>query len=426
MTRRPEVKTSPRIRPNAAALAWGTCALTLAAALALVILAIADPASSGPAHVGPTGPTAHDKVAGGYVPFAALAAIVFSAFAVVGAVVAARRPRNAVGWLFGAAALTWGLAVLVGGVYWSIAFGRPDPPALADWLAWFGNWNSIPGQVLLFTFVPLLFPTGSPPGPRWRAVGWTAAVAGAITVVSTALAPGPLVAADYPWIDNPIGIEGLGLGTVAQVTQGVALATGLPAIASLVVRYRRSSGVERLQLRWMAVAGCLLVLCAVGGGVASKWLGDGAGWGALLLGLLGLAGAVGVALLRYRLYDIDVVINRALVYATLTATLAGAYLGVVLLLQLALGGLTESSNLAVAGSTLAVAGLFRPARGRIQGTVDRRFYRRKYDAQRILARFGVTLRDEVALDSLSTELRGVVAETMQPAHVSLWLRETPR
>ena len=246
-----------------------------------------------------------------------------------------------------------------------------------------------------------------------------------MAVVSTALAPGPLKTADFPWIDNPVGVAGLGLGTVAQLSLLVSLAGALVAVASLVVRYRRSRGVERLQLRWVAAAGCVLVLSVgPGSALASAWISEGAGWAAILFGLLTMAGAVGVALLRYRLYDIDVVVNRALVYGALTATLAGIYLGTVLLLQLALNGVTGDSGLAVAASALAVAALFRPARARIQELVDRRFYRRKYDAGLTLAAFSAHLRDEVALDTVAAELRSVVMDTMQPAHVSLWLRET--
>jgi hypothetical protein len=410
----------PRVGPPA--LAWAVCALTVAVALGSLVLAIADPNSAGPDHLSPSGPTVNDTPEGGYVPYAALSAVVFSAFALVGAVVATRRPRNPVGWFFGAGALLWSLGVLSSGLYWHMAFGRPDAPTAADYVAWFGTWSFLPAFVLLLSLVPLLFPTGAPPSPRWRKVGWAAAVAGVVTTLSNALAPGPLETADFPWVDNPFGVEGLGLGTLADASFVGVGAAALAGIASLVVRYRRARGIERQQLRWVAGAACLLVVLTVGGDLASSWLGSGAGWAGTLLGLMCVAIAVAIALLRYRLYDLDVVINRALVYAGLTAMLAATYLASVLLLQLVLSGAAGDSGLAVAASTLAVAALFRPARARIQAAVDRRFFRRKYDAQRTLEAFSSRLRDEVDLRTLSSELNAVVRETLQPAHLSLWLR----
>ena len=203
-----------------------------------------------------------------------------------------------------------------------------------------------------------------------------------------------------------------------------AIAVGL-AGAAMIGRLRGSVGVLRQQLRWIALAaaaaGVVLVLNML------SWFLSIPVDPQLRMVVVGLvfAGfplAAGVAILRYRLYDIDIVVNRALVYGALTATLAGTYLASVLLLQFALSGVTGESGLAVAGSTLAVAGLFRPVRAHIQQAVDRRFYRQKYDAARTLERFGARLRDEVDLDALGDELRAVVAQTMQPAHVSLWLR----
>jgi hypothetical protein len=414
--------TSPS-RAGPSALAWAVCALTVAAALAALVLAIADPNSGGPAHVSRSGPTANDAPEGGYVPYAALSAVVFSGFAVVGAVVATRRPRNPVGWFFGAGALLWSLGVLSSGVYWHMAFGDPHPPAAADYVAWLGTWTFLPAFVLLLSLVPLLFPTGAPASRRWRAVAWTAAVAGGVATLSNALAPGPLDAADFPWVDNPFGIHGLGLRTLAAASFVLVAAAALAGVASLVVRFRRAHGIERQQLRWVAGAACLLVVFAVAGDAASSFLGSGAGWAGILLGLLCVAIAVAIALLRYRLYDLDVVVNRTLVYGALTAMLAVTYLASVLLLQLVLDGTTGDSGLAVAASTLAVAGVFRPARARIQRAVDRRFYRRKYDGERTVDAFSARLRDQVELAALEHELGTVVRETLQPTHVSLWLRE---
>ena len=403
-------------------VAWALCGMTVAVAVAVVVIAVIDPNAGGPEHVSRSGPSSHDKAASGYVPYAVLSGIIFAAFAMVGGVVATRRPRNPIGWFLGVGALLWSLGVLASTVYWHMAFGRSDPPAAADLMAWLGTWIFMPAFVLLLCLVPLLFPTGAPPGPRWRVVAWTAAVAGGVAILSNALAPGPLDRSDFAWVDNPFGVQGLGLRTVADVSFAAVGMAALAGVISVVVRYRRARGIERLQLRWLAVAVCVLLAGAVGGSALTPWLGEGAGWIGILLGLLGVVVAIAVALLRYRLYDIDVVINRTLVYGALTATLALAYLGGVLLLELALRPLTQSSDLAIAGSTLSVAALFRPARSRIQDTVDRHFYRQKYDTALTLEQFGARLRAEVDLDTLGSELRAAVADTMQPAHVSLWLR----
>jgi hypothetical protein len=199
----------------------------------------------------------------------------------------------------------------------------------------------------------------------------------------------------------------------------VLRAASVASIASLVVRFQRSRELERQQLKWVTFAAGLLIVVWIANVAVAPSIDDDWAWASLVAALLVLAANVGLAILRHRLFDIDVVINRTLVYGALTATLAGAYVGSVLLLQLVL---SPGSDLAIAGSTLAVAALFRPARGRIQAAVDRRFYRRKYDAQRTLESFAGRMRDEVALDALAVELRAAVAETMQPAHVSLWVR----
>lgn len=404
-------------------LAWTLCALTVAILFAAVILAIADPGSGGPTTASPSGPTLHDSAdAGGYVAITVLEAIAFASFAVVGGAVAARRSRNPVGWLFGVAALSWALGILVNGLYWHFAFGNPDYPATVDVLAWLANWIAIPALVAV-VLILFLFPTGAPPGRGWRVVTRMVAAGGGLWLVSSIFAPGGLDTADFGWVDNPLGVGGLRLDVVSQALAGLLPLGVLAGVVSLVVRYRRSEGIERLQLRWVAAAGCLLVMLAVAGLAGEALVGGGfLGWVGMLTGLLAIAAAVGIALLRYRLYDIEVVVNRTLVYGALTATLAAVYLGSILVLQLALGGLTAGSNLAIAASTLGVAALVRPARNRIQEVVDRRFYRRGYDARRTLDSFSARLRDQVDLAALDAELRGVVAETMQPAHVSLWLR----
>jgi hypothetical protein len=358
---------------TASLVAWSLLGLSAALLLAGVVLAIVDPHSGGPANPSSAGPTLDDVVAGGAVPLAVFEAVIFSLLAGTGAIVAQRRPRNPIGWLFGVAALCLAVLMLGDALYWHAAFGDPGPHPTAEVALWFENWAWIPALVALFSLVPLLFPTGAPPSPRWRFVGWAAVTAGIVTLVATALSPGPLQ--NTAWVTNPLGVGGLGLRTLAEAAFAVWLISALAAVVSLVVRFRRSRGVERQQLKWVTAAGCLLLASFPVSALLDDAVSEAAGWACLLFALLGLAVAVSVALLRFRLYDLDVVINRTLVYAALTAALAAAYLGSVLVLQLGLNGLTADSGLAVAGSTLAVAALFRPARSRIQATVDRRFYR---------------------------------------------------
>jgi len=335
-------------------------------------------------------------------------------------VVSSRQPRNAVGWILCGIPLSLGLLILGSHVYWSLAFAHPGGSNAADFVAWVSSWIWIGAMVPALTLFPLLFPSGRPLTRRWRPVAWMGIAAIPLLFVGIAFAPGRFE--DYP-VENPLGATG-GLEAPVQAIGGLGFAlmavAALASAASLVRRFRRSHGEERQQLKWVTAAAALLVV--IFAFPTDMIAGADAGFASLLLGLLIVAVAVAIALLRYRLYDIDVVINRALVYGALSATLAGMYLGSVLLLQLVLSGLTAGSGLAVAGSTLAVAALFQPARGRIQAGVDRRFFRRKYDAVRTLERFGARVRDQVDLDALGEELRAVVGETMQPTHVSLWLR----
>ncbi|HEV3376047.1 MAG TPA: hypothetical protein VG126_02080 [Thermoleophilaceae bacterium] len=335
-----------------------------------------------------------------------VASFVFAlSFATIGALVASRRRENPIGWIMCGA----GLAYAIGGVsvtYVESTLAGGDDDLLETVADWVSGWVWLLGIGPAATFLLLLFPTGRLPSPRWRPVAWTAA--GALGLMVAGIASGVDVAA--------------GLGSF------LLLLAALGCVASLVFRFRRARGVERRQLKWLtyaaAMAGAVLlaIIVAESTGGTSDELSNTL----VSVSIAALPVAMGIAILRHGLFDIDVVINRTLVYGALTATLAGAYVGLVLLLQLALSPLTEESDLAIAGSTLAVAALVRPLRSRIQALVDRRFYRRRYDAARTLEGFGARLRDEVELDSLVGELHGVVADTMQPAHVSLWLRGTPR
>jgi hypothetical protein len=273
----------------------------------------------------------------------------------------------------------------------------------------------------------MLFPTGHYLSPGWRRAA-EFVIAGNVGLSLVLLfEPGPLSA--NSGVENPLGLDAAAglLHALADAGGLVVAGTVLTAIASVVARFRAARGLERQQLKWLAllvVAGAaVLALLLVIAQFVNLDSGTGQTLAGVVLGLLSMAPALAaaVAILRYRLYDVDVVINRALVYGALTALLGATYLGLVLLIGLAVG----RSGFAVAASTLAVAALFRPARARVQAAVDHRFYRRRYDAEQALAGFGARLRDQVELDALSSELRDVVDECLQPAHVSLWLRAAP-
>jgi hypothetical protein len=344
------------------------------------------------------------------------------AFATIGAIVASRVPENPIGWIFCITGLFAG-AVILAWVYadYSLYATSERLPAAAAAA-------SFPGEPLaaLFGLPLLLFPDGRLLSRHWRPAAYVLGLAAVLLLVTDELRPGML---DDPFatVSNPLGIPGTrgamdAVNNFGWVLVVIGIAFGA---ASLVVRLRRARGVERQQLKLVLAVGAVVATATAL--VITTWLVWPHGGLQIRMAVMGLSFAAfpvaaGIAILRYRLYDIDVVINRTLVYGALTATLAAAYLASVLLLQLLLRPLTADSNLAIAGSTLAVAGLFRPARGRIQAAVDRRFFRHKYDAARTLQGFGARVRDEVSLESLSAELRGVVGNTMQPAHVSLWLR----
>jgi hypothetical protein len=361
-------------------------------------------------------------------------------YAFVGTLIASRLPGNAVGWLL----LAIGLVLAIGALL-DASLRSPDAPLL-ELSAWLSAWSFYVWLTIAAVFLPLVYPDGRLVSPRWRPVLWLGGLSLAFSVLGQALKPGIIDTDSAVPVQNPVGLGGAAadavsfIGTAGNVLAGLAF---LLAAASVVVRFRRSRDIERQQLKWFAYAGLLtcggLVLAmaqvlfgaqpgdpAAEGG-ALEVVGSIGWFTALTAVVIGIPVAAGFAILRHRLYDIDVVIRRTLVYGALTAALVATYVGGVLLLQLLLSPLTPESDLAIAGSTLAVAAAFGPLRVRIQTVVDRRFYRRRFDAAHTVESFSARLRDEVELGAVEGELRAVTAATMQPAHLSLWLRpEGPR
>jgi hypothetical protein len=364
-------------------------------------------------------------------PVATLLAQIVS-FSVVGALIASHRPENPIGWLFLAAALFYGIQI-PGEEYAVYALlTNPGSLPLGAELAWLTEWIWAPGFGIILVFLPLLFPDGHPPSRRWRGVAWLGGLSIGLICVLTSIVlwpeRGPALLQLGGYAGEVEEWRSAVLDWVLRLGGPMLLLAGLGAVISLVVRFRRARGDVRQQIKWFASAAALTLVWILLFGQAS--LRGLPGIIVALSGLLVIASipvATGIAILRYRLYDIDLIINRTLVYGSLTVTLVALYFGGIVVLQRAFVLLTgQQSTLAVVASTLLIAALFTPLRRRVQGFIDRRFYRRKYDARKILEAFSARLRDETNLDALSNDLIGVVNETMQPSHISLWQRpDTP-
>ncbi len=350
-------------------------------------------------------------------------AVAAVAFPTVGAIIASRRPGNPIGWIFCFVGLSLGVAIFA--AEYAVYARVTEPGALPAGVlaAWLGTWIWVPGVILGPTFLLLLFPHGRLPSPRWRPVAWISTGATALGVAVLMVLPWDLLDTGLP-AENPFEVEVAQAFEVAAFVAWIVLGMASMALAVLAVirRFSRSRGVERQQLKWFVYAGALtVVLFFLPLVPALSFVGS-------LLQILAaplLPAAAGVAIFRYRLYDIDVIVNRTLVYGALTAMLVVLYLGGVVTTQTVVRFLTgqeQQPQLAVVASTLVIAALFSPLRRRIQAIVDRRFYRSKYDAAKTLEAFGAKLREETELGHLEDDLAGVVRETVQPAYASLWLR----
>jgi hypothetical protein len=389
-------------------LAWSMCALSLAlTALSLLLLVLT---------------LAHPEVPM-YLYWAEDTLIAVS-FSTVGAVIAPRlSSRNPIGWLFCATGLLSGMTNFSAeyAVYALLVASESLPAGEAA--AWLLSWAWVP-SVGLIVFSLLLFPDGRLPSSRWRWFFWLSLHLIIVATISQTFVPDLVGAYGVDDIPNPLGVEGL--PNYWELIQTLVFTLMLVSAASLFVRRLRARGVERQQLKWftysatLAISGTILTYI-VAEAIGSVWLGW-VGYVLTLVGLMGIPISMGIAILRYRLYEIDLIINRTLVYGVLTATLALFYFGSVTTLQYLFSLLTGQGNtLAIVASTLAIAALFNPLRRRIQSFIDRRFYRRTYDARKILEAFGTKLRDQTDLEKLCEDLGEVVEETMQPSHISLWL-----
>jgi hypothetical protein len=393
-------------RPKTTWLAWSLLAVTAGLVVFAVVVGIgASPSFS---------PMAVTVPLWGIVLMSLLA----SAFSATGALIATRKAGNWVAWLLVGIGLTTGLTLA------QMAYVETSLPG-GRWAVWATQWVAV-GPLVLIVFVLLLFPDGKLHSREWRPVLWADALAALFLVVGGLFTPYSYSIGGRVFA-NPVGLESFRRGPLRDGLIGWWLLSFaiVGAAASFVVRFRKSTGHRRQQLKWFALAAALV---AVGYLVLiGTWLSGsrfGIGGVALVLSLMTVPVASGIAILRYRLYDIDLIINRTLVYGALTVVLTLVYVcGVV-----GVGGLVRNAtenqhnNLLIAGTTLVVAALFRPARARIQDFIDRRFFRSKYDAVKTVEAFSARLRDEVELGTIGDDLVTVVHNTLQPAHASLWLK----
>ena len=363
-------------------------------------------------------------------------------FTTVGAVVASRRPENRIGWIFCAGGLILSVTVSAENyTEYALNASTGSLPGV-QYAAWIASWALAPTLLLVATMLFLLFPDGKLSSREWGFVAWTAVVASVVVALGDALGRSNL-GTDFGSMGNPFAVEGA-VGNFLQMLGGFGLTLlflcFLASVAALFVRLRQARGVERQQIKWFAYVAAVmgtgpLVMLMLGGGYSAiqelMWY---LGYFVGILGFALLPVATAIAILKYRLYEIDRIINRTLVYGALTVTLAAGYVATIMALQ-GIGRLVfqapfrafqgQESALATVAATLAMAALFNPLRRRIQSFIDRRFYRSKYDARKTLEALSAKLRDETDLEALSDDLVRVVRETMQPAHVSLWLHPDP-
>ncbi len=374
----------------------------------------------------------------------AVFALLVLTFTTVGAVVASRRPENPIGWIFCVGGLVLSVAVSATNyAEYALEANTGSLPGV-QYAAWIASWAPIPTLLLTATMLFLLFPDGKLSSRDWGFVAWVAVIASAMVALGDALGRDN-VGTDLGSIANPVVVGGT-VGNIVDVLGGFGFVLltlcFVASVAGPFVRLSQARGQEREQLKWFAYAAAIMVsglvvilLFGTDRSAPSELMWD-LGWLVGILGFAFLPVATAIAILRYRLYDIDRIINRTLVYAALTALLAAGYFATIMALQ-GIGSVVfqvpfraltgQETPLATVAATLAMAALFNPLRRRIQAFIDRSFYRRKYDARTTLEAFSAKLRNETDLDALSNDLVGVVRETMQPAHVSLWLRpDTPR